>query len=49
MNRGRTSFYVIAEEDFLDLLRRAAAGEDGDMLMLEVDANSEKEIVEGDE
>lgn len=41
--------WVISGAMFLDALRRAAAGEDPDLLYAEFYANSDHEHVEGDE
>ncbi|MCK9896957.1 hypothetical protein [Frankia sp. AgB32] len=41
-------WHVIRGEDLLDLLRRAAAGEDPDLLYAEAWANAAHEQVDGD-
>lgn len=41
------SWWVISREAFLDALRRAAAGEDPDLVYLEEYANADHEHVEG--
>lgn len=42
-------WWVISGELLLDGLRRAAAGEDPDLIYAEFYANSDTEIVDGDE
>jgi hypothetical protein len=42
-----TTFYVVAQEDLMEMLKRAHAGEDPDTILLEFYANTTEEPLDG--
>lgn len=49
MSTDSAHYWVIENADLADMLHRAAAGEDPDLLLVEEYANSDHDYIEGDD